>query len=247
MYQSEQRSEEPERGTFLFFRHRFFLIQKMIAAWYLFRAKCFRTDETADMSLPEAELLWENPFLPYARMVIEQILKQKKLDYRDFRPILIDTDCPNQVFGEADDVDQVLAQLEQGLNFLEICTDRPDYFSEWKNRMEEEYGLIVRLVGKSWESQLYGNVVLDFERYQPMRISCFDKHVIYLPFQKRKWDAKTSCESDEEEEFIWTKNTRKTARVSDEKPGGKSETEVLDINVPIGYNRIIVEVESIVF
>ena len=47
--------------------------------------------------------------------------------YREFRPMILDTDSPEQVFGEEDDVDQILEQLYPGLNFLEICTDRPQY------------------------------------------------------------------------------------------------------------------------
>ena len=41
--------------------------------------------------------------------------------------MILDTDSPEQVFGEEDDVDQILEQLYPGLNFLEICTDRPQY------------------------------------------------------------------------------------------------------------------------
>ena len=79
------------------------------------------------------------------RSIIEQILWQKqdvireekeelgdrltrKQLYRDFKPLIIDTDTPDQVFGEDDDVDQILRQLSPGLNFLEICTNRPEYF-----------------------------------------------------------------------------------------------------------------------
>lgn len=61
---------------------------------------------------------WENPYLEESRSLIEQILTQKNLDYRRFRPIILDTDCPNRNFGEPDDVDLVLEQLEEGLNFL---------------------------------------------------------------------------------------------------------------------------------
>lgn len=131
---------------------------------------------------------WVNPYLAYSRAVIETVLEMRGLDYRRFRPILIDTDCPGQVFGEEDDVDQVLAQLEDGLNFLEICTDRPDYFTDWKDYMEAEYGLIVRIVPKSRDMPLYGNMVLDFERNGEADVFRFPEDVIYLPFQKRKWE-----------------------------------------------------------
>lgn len=34
----------------------------------------------------EKELLWENPFLPYSRRVIEEILRLKQLEYGLFAP-----------------------------------------------------------------------------------------------------------------------------------------------------------------
>ena len=60
--------------------------------------------------------------------------------------MILDTDSPEQVFGEEDDVDQILEQLYPGLNFLEICTDRPQYFAAFADRMEHECGLIVRIL-----------------------------------------------------------------------------------------------------
>ncbi|MEI3340172.1 MAG: hypothetical protein V8R80_09745 [Eubacterium sp.] len=41
---------------------------------------------------------WENPYLEESRSLIEQILTRKNLDYRRFRPIILDTDCPNRNF-----------------------------------------------------------------------------------------------------------------------------------------------------
>lgn len=163
---------------------------------------------------------WMNPYISGTRSVIEQILHQKGLDYRRFRPIILDTDCPEQKFGEADDVDQVLDQLAKGLNFLEIFTDRPEHFANWKNWMEQEYGLMVRILSKSGNEKKYGNMVLDFERHQPMRISRFERNVLYLPFYKRRWIPS----------------------------GGENnafpDEENLDIEVPIGYNMMIVKVDK---
>lgn len=180
---------------------------------------------------------WENPFLFCSRQIIEEILRQKHLDYRSFRPTVIDTDVPNQNFAEEDDVDQVIAQMEEGLNFLEICTDRPEYFEARKEHMEEEYGLIVRLLPKSGDERLYGNMVLDFERNTPLRTEEFGRDRIYLPFQKRRW------ESLREEETDHGKNVSKTegkAAEIKEKPG----QDDLDINVPIGYNMLAVRVKK---
>ena len=149
-----------------------------------------------------------------SRNFIEQILHQKGLDYRRFCPVVLDTDCPDQVFGETDDVDLVLDQLIDGLNFLEICTDRPEYFEAFGQYLEEEYGLMVRILPKNGEEKKHGNMVLDFERYGDMKISYFSRDVLYLPFYKRKWIEK-------KQELMSEEN--------------------LDIKVPIGYNMMIVK------
>ncbi|MCD8149168.1 MAG: hypothetical protein LUE92_06335 [Clostridiales bacterium] len=181
---------------------------------------------------PEARAIeekspWTNPYLQYSRGAIEEVLKQKGMDYQNFRPILIDTDQPDQVFGEADDVDRVLPQLERGLNFLEICTDRPDYFADWKEYMEREYGLLVRVLPKAFDITLYGNMILDFERSGPGAESFAEKlifrmndEIIYLPFQKREWHAEAAESLPEN--------------------ASEMDGDFLDIKVPIGYNMLAV-------
>lgn len=163
------------------------------------------------------EQAWVNPYLSQSREIIEQILQQKMLDYRRFRPVILDTDCPGQNFGEEDDVDDVLEQLISGLNFLEICTDRPEHFEGVRNRLEKEYGLPVRILPKQNDGTLYGNMILDFERRQPLWIGKFAPEVLYLPFYKRRWNEKKA-----------------------ENDAGEGEDN-LDIEVPIGYNMLIVK------
>lgn len=172
----------------------------------------FRKKDAAEDEIVQEEE-WTNPYLSESRNFIEQILHQKGLDYRRFCPVILDTDCPGQNFGEEDDVDLVLEQLIDGLNFLEICTDRPEYFDGLQKRMDEEYGLMVRILPKGGEEEKRGNMVLDFERYGDMRIRSFPREVLYLPFYKRRWVEK-------KQELIQEEN--------------------LDIKVPIGYNMLIV-------
>ena len=129
---------------------------------------------------PEPETI-ENPWIFATRSIIEQILWQKrdvireekeelggrltrKQLYRDFKPLIIDTDTPDQVFGEDDDVDQILRQLSPGLNFLEICTNRPEYFVSFTVWLEMEYGLMTRIFPPDAMRQSHANVVLDMER-----------------------------------------------------------------------------------
>lgn len=189
-----------------------------------------RGEKKSGQELAQESEEWLNPYVSGSRSVIEQILLQKGLDYRRFRPIILDTDCPEQRFGETDDVDQVLDQLAEGLNFLEISTDRPEHFLDWKNRMEKEYGLMVRILSRSGDERKYGNMVLDFERHQPMWVGRFDQNVLYLPFYKRRWmpivrdDEEFSNEEMHYDSFHGEEN--------------------LDIKVPIGYNMMIVKVDK---
>lgn len=197
-----------------------------------FMAQVLRGKRHEREPVPEPEE-WLNPYISATRSVIEQILSQKGLDYRRFCPVILDTDCPGQNFGEADDVDQVLEQLVEGLNFLEISTDRPEHFEEWTDRAEQEYGLIARILPKSGDIKKYGNVVLDFERHQPMWVGRFGKNMLYLPFYKRRWMPAVG-----EREGIPAKGT-----FSDSFP----DEENLDIKVPIGYNMVIVRVDKKIF
>lgn len=165
-------------------------------------------------SLPDERT---NPYILQTRGILEQILTQKNISYRDFRPIVIDTDCPDQEFGEPDDVDLILEQLRDGLNFLEICTKRPEHFTTFCESVWNESGLLVRLLPDSDPEQKYGNVVLDLEREGLMHIKEFERDVLYLPFYKRVWKAKNGANSTE------------------------TGAGNLDIEVPIGYNMLIVK------
>lgn len=182
---------------------------------------------------PEPETI-ENPWIFATRSIIEQILWQKrdvireekeelggrltrKQLYRDFKPLIIDTDTPDQVFGEDDDVDQILQQLSPGLNFLEICTNRPEYFVSFTVWLEMEYGLMTRIFPPDAMRQSHANVVLDMERRGVMYTDRLMPNVLYVPFYKHRWKLH---ETEEQ------------------------EMQNLDIEVPIGYNVLIVKVDK---
>ncbi len=182
---------------------------------------------------PEPETI-ENPWIFATRSIIEQILWQKrdvireekeelggrltrKQLYRDFKPLIIDTDTPDQVFGEDDDVDQILRQLSPGLNFLEICTNRPEYFVSFTVWLEMEYGLMTRIFPPDAMRQSHANVVLDMERRGVMYTDRLMPNVLYVPFYKHRWKLH---ETEEQ------------------------EMQNLDIEVPIGYNVLIVKVDK---
>ena len=161
--------------------------------------------------------------------------------YRGFRPMILDTDCPDQVFGEEDDVDQILDQLYPGLNFLEICTDRPEHFAAFSDWLEHEYGLIVRMLPLAEMHQSRAGIVLDLQRPGDLHIRKFPRDVIYLPFYKRRWREVRETEHTEDaagddmavpqsKNAVFSQNTEDTG------------AQNLDIEVPIGYNVVIVKV-----
>lgn len=186
---------------------------------------------------PEPETT-ENPWIFATRSIIEQILWQKqdvireekeelggrltrKQLYRDFKPLIIDTDTPDQVFGEDDDVDQILRQLSPGLNFLEICTNRPKDFVSFTVWLEMEYGLMTRIFPLDAMRESHANVVLDLERQGIMYTDRLMPKVLYVPFYKRRWKIHETAVQTEEEKM-----------------------QNLDIEVPIGYNVLIVKVDK---
>ena len=204
---------------------------------YLCRILKKRCNMQEEPNNPEPEVT-ENPWIFATRNIIEQILWQKrdvireekeelcgsltrKQLYRDFKPLIIDTDMPEQVFGEDDDVDQILQQLSPGLNFLEICTNRPEYFVPFTVWLEMEYGLMTRIFSPDVMWQSHANAVLDLERRGSMYTDRLKPNVLYIPFYKRRWKI--------HEDAVQTK---------------EQKAQNLDIEVPIGYNVLIVKVDK---
>lgn len=196
-----------------------------------------RRNVQEEPNAPEPETI-ENPWIFATRSIIEQILWQKrdvireekeelggrltrKQLYRDFKPLIIDTDTPDQVFGADDDVDQILRQLSPGLNFLEICTNRPEYFVSFTVWLEMEYGLMTRIFPLDVMRESHANVVLDLERQGIMYTDRLMPKVLYVPFYKRRWKIHETAVQTEEEKM-----------------------QNLDIEVPIGYNILIVKVDK---
>jgi hypothetical protein len=207
--------------------HRAFqkLITYLKAAWNRFFHK---KDKNREVICEPEE--WQNPYILEARSIIEQILAQRGLDYQRFRPTILDADFENRKFGTQEDIDLVLEQLTKGLNFLEICTDRPEHFLPLQEKLWQEEGLAVRIIPTMKKSetnefhrQLYGNMILDFERYQPVWADRFLGEVMYLPFYKRRWVPTTG------ENIAFTGE------------------ENLDIEVPIGYNMVIVKTNESIY
>ena len=108
---------------------------------------------------------WENPYIDDFREILMQILEQRNRSFRDLKPTVIDTDCPEQSFLTEDDVDRLLNVLTDGLNYLEIRTDRPEHFRPFGERVYQESGLLVLICPKNQKNRTEGNLILDLERH----------------------------------------------------------------------------------
>lgn len=131
----------------------------------------------------------ENPYLPSLRMILEQVLEKYGKDYREFCPLLIDTDTPPESMLDEDDVELVLEQISPDLNFLKIVTERPAYFASYIERMYEDTGLVVQTEEKGQVSMEGVNVVLDMEQKGSCNSRYMKEQVLYIPIYKKPWNG----------------------------------------------------------
>lgn len=128
-----------------------------------------------------------NPFLPKLRSILEQLLPMYQISYKEFRPLMIDTDSPPESLLDEDSVAVVLEQISEDLNFLRIATDRPAYFSDYIQRMYEETGLVVQTEPKEQEISRDVNVILDMEQQGDIARRYMRAETLYIPVFKRQW------------------------------------------------------------
>lgn len=148
----------------------------------------FFTKRKEEQGLIPQEEIKENPFLPYFRTIIEQILEQYKISYQNFRPLILDRDTPPESMLSEDDVELVLEQISDDLNFLRIATERPAYFSDYIEKMYEENGLVVQVEEKRAFSLDAVNVVLDMEQGGGISRACIRENICYIPIYKKTWN-----------------------------------------------------------
>ena len=199
-------------------RERIRQIGKILRAFIA--GKKIKKRETASKA---SEASWENPYIDDFRQILLQVLEQRDRSFRDLKPVVIDTDCPDQSFLTADDTDRLLEVLAEGLNYLEIRTDRPEHFHGFVRRMYEESGLPVLLYPKAQRVKTEGNLILDLERKGKPDPENYPHSALYIPVQKKVWRGTVQTE---------TKNAGKTGQ----------ESGNLDIAVPIGYNIVTVKI-----
>ena len=135
----------------------------------------------------EEEYPRENPYVHKLRMILEQVLARYQISYREFRPLLIDTDTPPESLLDEDQVEALLEQISEDLNFLRIVTDRPAYFADYIQRMYEDDGLVVQVCPKGEDFSADVNVVLDMEQQGECPLKQLREEVLYIPLYKRQW------------------------------------------------------------
>lgn len=147
-----------------------------------------RKTKTRQEAGTESEAYKENPYLPYIREILKQVLKKRGLDYGRMRLLIIDTDLETgEIFWE-DAVLSALEDLSPDLNFLTIFTNRAAYFQEYAETMYEEHGLLVCLEEKQNQTLGSANTVLDFERQGRFWQPDLPEPSIYLPIYKKEWE-----------------------------------------------------------
>lgn len=129
----------------------------------------------------------ENPYLHKLRGILEQILPLYQMSYREFCPLIIDTDTPPESLLDEDQAEVVLEQISQDLNFLRIVTDRPAYFEDYIQRMYEDNGLVVQVCPKGGEFLTDVNVILDMEQRGECPLKHVKENMLYIPVYKREW------------------------------------------------------------
>lgn len=150
--------------------------------------KRFLRKKEPEQSFVQPETVKENPFLPFFRRIIEQVLEQYEISYQNFSPLLLDRDTEPESMLSEDDVELVLEQISGELNFLRIATERPAYFSAYIERMYEENGLVVQLEEKRRFSMEGINVVLDMEQKGQLCRECIRENIQYIPLYKKPWN-----------------------------------------------------------
>lgn len=145
------------------------------------------------------------------RKIIEAVLEQKGIFYRDMRLFVIDAE--DGAYLRQEEEQYMLRQLYPGLNAYTLCTGQPECHRKEMDYLYEEMGLIVEVIGKEENAVQKGTgpeegrLILDFEAEGRIREEFLSEKSIYISVYKRNWYQRAN----------------------------------LDIEVPIGYNIMIVK------
>ena len=145
------------------------------------------------------------------RKIIEAVLEQKDISYRDMRLFVIDAEAGEYLRQEEEQY--MLRQLYPGLNAYTLCTGQMEHHQGEMDYLYEEMGLIVEVLEKKEKAMQKGTgpeegrLILDFEAEGRIREEFLSEKSIYISIYKRNWYQRAN----------------------------------LDIEVPIGYNIMIVK------
>jgi hypothetical protein len=158
--------------------------------------------------LTEKEIYF--PCNAFFRKIIEAVLEQKGIFYRDMRLFVIDAE--DGAYLRQEEEQYMLRQLYPGLNAYTLCTGQPECHRKEMDYLYEEMGLIVEVLEKKKAMQKgtgpeEGRLILDFEADGRIREEFLSEKSIYISIYKRNWYQRAN----------------------------------LDIEVPIGYNIMIVK------
>lgn len=145
------------------------------------------------------------------RKIIEAVLEQKGISYRDMRLFVIDAEAGEYLRQEEEQY--MLRQLYPGLNAYTLCIGQMEHHQGEMDYLYEEMGLIVEVLEKKEKAMQKGTgpeegrLILDFEAEGRIREEFLSEKSIYISIYKRNWYQRAN----------------------------------LDIEVPIGYNIMIVK------
>lgn len=128
------------------------------------------------------------PCNAFFRKIIEAVLEQKGIFYRDMRLFVIDAE--DGAYLRQEEEQYMLQQLYPGLNAYTLCTGRPECHRKEMDYLYEEMGLIVEVLEKKKKAmqkgtgQEEGRLILDFEADGRIREEFLSEKVSIFPFIK---------------------------------------------------------------
>ena len=159
-------------------------------------------------------MAFENPYLVDFAPIFFSVIREKGINPAKVELIIFDERADEHSSFERADVLDVLSQLSGEINALTIYTDRPEYFAGFVECAYEENGLVAVVSSKKEQKDV-------MRRQRDGRMS------VILDFE---WSG--ACYEHE-------KNVGGRYIPIHKKPWGISEN--LDIEVPFGYNTVIVK------
>lgn len=169
----------------------------------------------------------DNPCIPYLRTVIETVLQERGILYRDFYPVIFDFDeealqrekqaeTENAIFLYETECEiarlrrqreSILRQLAPGLNRIMVCTKEPAGFTDFCEMVYENEGLVVELSDETEQAFPTGSFIIDLGLWGDFPTGLLRPDIFYLPIYRKMWEI----------------------------------TGNIDILAPIGYNTVIVK------